>query len=380
MESPIEICSGGDQIFDIAFHPTADLLAVASITGLVEVFKYGNRNHLVVQEKLFESSCRGLSFSDDGEKLYSISSDRSWKCVDGTGTVVSQCLDAHDFPINKVMLTDANVIATGDDAGHVKLWDVRSQNVVMSWSLHEDFVSGLCYTPHNMTLLSVGGDSTLCVYDLRKQSNTSRSDDQEAELHCVDIIKGGSKVVCGTQDGVILIFSWDKWGDCSDRYPGHPETVDAMLKLDENTILTGSSDGLIRVVELQPNKVLGVIGDHNNFPVEGIKLSCDRNFLASFSHDEIVRFWNVAMLREDDDNDTDEMAPSGLRRSGGVFPIEMEQGNDQVGGEEGSDEWEDLSEGCGAEDMEASDSEKDAPRRGAVGKIQTATEFFFADL
>ena len=54
------------------------------------------------------------------------------------------------------------------------------------------------------------------------------------------------------------------------RYPGHPESVDCMLKIDESTLLTGSSDGLIRVVSIQPNKILGVVGDHDDFPVEGM--------------------------------------------------------------------------------------------------------------
>ena len=34
-----------------------------------------------------------------------------------------------------------------------------------------------------------------------------------------------------------------------------------MLKVDESTVLTGSSDGLIRVVSLMPNRLLGVVGD-----------------------------------------------------------------------------------------------------------------------
>lgn len=38
--------------------------------------------------------------------------------------------------------------------------------------------------------------------------------------------------------------------------------MDALLKYDEDTVLTGSSDGLIRVVSLQPNKMLGVLGEH----------------------------------------------------------------------------------------------------------------------
>jgi hypothetical protein len=44
---------------------------------------------------------------------------------------------------------------------------------------------------------------------------------------------------------------------------GHPESVTALLRYDEDSILTGSSDGLIRVLSIQPNKMLGVLGEHS---------------------------------------------------------------------------------------------------------------------
>ena len=113
----------------------------------------------------------------------------------------------------------------------------------------------------------------MAIYDLRKPSekNVERSDDQEAEITCIETVKHGKKVVCGTQDGVMLFFSWGRWGDQSDRYPGHPETVDCCVKIDERTMLTGSSDGLIRALQVHPNKLLGVLGSHDDFPVEGMR-------------------------------------------------------------------------------------------------------------
>ena len=48
------------------------------------------------------------------------------------------------------------------------------------------------------------------------------------------------------------------------------EPVDCLWKVDENTMAASSSDGLVRVVSIHPNKVLGVLGDHADFPVEGM--------------------------------------------------------------------------------------------------------------
>lgn len=125
------------------------------------------------------------------------------------------------------------------------------------------------------------------------------------------VIKDGSKVVVGSQDGILNIWDWGDWGDISDRYPGHPQSVSAIVKIDESTICTGSSDGIIRVVSILPNKLLGVIGEHQDFPIEKLKMSHDSKFLASSSHDNTVKFWNVQFLYERDEETGNEGEENG---------------------------------------------------------------------
>ena len=58
--------------------------------------------------------------------------------------------------------------------------------------------------------------------------------------------QNGAKVVCGTEEGVLDIFNWGEWGNISDRFPGHPMSVDAIVPLSESVVCTGASDGIIR--------------------------------------------------------------------------------------------------------------------------------------
>jgi hypothetical protein len=50
----------------------------------------------------------------------------------------------------------------------------------------------------------------------------------------------------GTSEGVLNLFSFGDWGDINDRIKGHSGSIDAIVALDEDTVCTGSSDGLIR--------------------------------------------------------------------------------------------------------------------------------------
>jgi hypothetical protein len=56
-------------------------------------------------------------------------------------------------------------------------------------------------------------------------------------------------------------------------WTGHPSSVDALLAFDEDTLLTGCQDGLIRIIGVLPNKMLGVVGEHGDYPVERLALS-----------------------------------------------------------------------------------------------------------
>ena len=63
-------------------------------------------------------------------------------------------------------------------------------------------------------------------------------------------------------------------------------------------LLSASSDGILRVVGVHPNRVLGVVGEHRDHPVEAIALTADGERLASCAHDETVRLWDVGYLKE----------------------------------------------------------------------------------
>ena len=57
-------------------------------------------------------------------------------------------------------------------------------------------------------------------------------------------------MVVGTQSGYLEIYKYGEWEEPIDRFVGHPESIDSMLAMNEETIITGSSDGLIRLVTL----------------------------------------------------------------------------------------------------------------------------------
>lgn len=309
-----------DQPMDCCFHPSANLLAGAVITGRVECFRFeGENTQRVFDLKAHSDSCRAVRFTTDGALLLSASADCSILATDSaTGAAACRLEHAHGCGVNTLECIDAAVLASGDDDGVIKLWDVRQREAIGTFETHGDFISDFTYSPDNNSLVASSGDGSISVYDLGTRKLIAQSeDDADDELLSVAVLKNGKKVVCGSQEGVVFIYSWGYFNDCSDRFPGHPNSIDALVKFDEDTIITGSSDGLIRILNILPNKMLGVVGEHDEYPIECLALSGDKKLLASASHDNTIKLWDISYLHDTDDaEDGAEDVPEGAGDDG----------------------------------------------------------------
>lgn len=146
----------------------------------------------------------------------------------------------------------------------------------------------------------------------------------------------------------------------------HPHSIDALATVPSqypnatSTILTGSSDGLVRAVQLFPTKLLGVVSDHGDFPIE--RIAVDREgegqWVGSVGHDECVKLTDLRKVFEDEDGsegDADEAQSD---------EAAARDGNDN------SSEDEDLESGSGS----SSDSaESDAAEKLAASTKATST-------
>ena len=352
-------------------------------------------------------------------------------------------------------------IVTGDDIGTVRLWDTRicgnsNQNhnsssssnpfdnlmklptgCIQHWKVNHDYITDFETNDDGTTLFASSADGTLSIFDIRyinKKGGTSRcislpdidphqpisleqknntststwekhgyvkSDNQEDELLSLVLLKNSTKLLCGSQQGILSLFSYNIWGDISDRFPGHPQSIDALLKIDEDTVLTGSSDGLVRCVQLLPNALLGVLGAHDGFPIEGLGWSCNRNMVGSISHDEYIRLWDASLLKEEDadsddddvgnmveDEEDDHIKSSGIsNKAQGVASSRTSTTTTKEQHDDSEDDWEDMDEDRDRMDSDDDDDDSDSDDNFGGGKqkkreqiFKSQNDEFFSDL
>ncbi|CEP09676.1 hypothetical protein [Parasitella parasitica] len=293
-----------DNIFHLDLHPSNEIVATGMINGRIQCHRYGLEGHEHLWTcRAFKKSCRGVSFTPDGTGVYGISRDRSIQLLDTeTGKSIRVREATHESPINSLLVLDQNLMVSADDQGIIKIWDNRKDKPVQTYTEHEDFIADMTFGKDHRTLVAVGGDGYLSTWDIRKPNVAAMSDQMEDELLSIALVKDGKKAVVGTQDGILTLWSWGDWGDYNDRIVGHPNSIDAICKLDEDTICTGSSDGIIRLVSILPNQFHGVLGDHGeDMPIENLKLSHDKKYLVSSGHDDKLQFWDVAHLFQEEE-------------------------------------------------------------------------------
>jgi hypothetical protein len=135
------------------------------------------------------------------------------------------------------------------------------------------------------------------------------------------------------------------------KYSSHPSSIDALCSLhssypsSHSTILTGSSDGLLRAVQLLPTKLIGVIADHGSFPIE--RIAIDRGgegrWVGSAGHEEVLKLTDLKEVFEDEDKNE-----------------EADEGGEDGAKEEEDQELEDLSKTTEPANASGDDDDEDS--------------------
>ena len=160
---------------DIKFSPNQNVLALGQITGEVRVYTYSEaQTSQMLHFTYHEDSCRRICFNDQGNILYSVSVDGSIAII-SNGKLEGRITNAHKGAINSVIhVENGAIIATGDDDGRIKIWDLRiassssvNKACIVKFSDHEGTISDMVTNADNTMLLSSSNDGHLGVYDLR---------------------------------------------------------------------------------------------------------------------------------------------------------------------------------------------------------------------
>ncbi|GLH05045.1 WD repeat-containing protein 55 homolog [Gryllus bimaculatus] len=288
-----------DFVTDICFHPSEDIIVAATVTGDALVYKYNNDNNELSETlELHLKSCRDVEFNDDGTLLYSTSKDKSIMVSDmETGKLKQVYENAHDAPVYSLLVVNPNILASGDDDGTVKLWDMRKKDAIFSLKEMEDYVSCMITNDAKKFIVCASGDGTITSLNIGMRKLHIQSEPYNTEITGLATVKHDRKLVAATAKGTVYLFNWGEFGYHSDEFPNPKKGINSLIPITENIILTACEDGILRATHLFPHRHLGVAGQHQ-LPVECVDISHDGDLIASYGHDQLIKFWRIRYFED----------------------------------------------------------------------------------
>ena len=275
------------------FLPTASKLLGNALTPLRDGFSFASPFSL---RKTFgppalsgighEAPVSSVAISLDGQFIASGSSDRTVK-VWGlrTGQLVADCI-GHQGAVTSVAFSpDNRFIASGSWDGTVKVWDAQTGQLVANWIAHNNVAWSVVFSPDGRSVVSGGGgDARIKVWDA--QTGRLMAD------HVGHVETGTS--VAFSPDGRLVAFGDDGrtvkvWeAETGIGYEGVVPSV--VIASNGRLVASGSEDGRVKVWDAETGWTNDI--GHQN-AVKSVAISSDGQFVASGSGDGTVKMWNA---------------------------------------------------------------------------------------
>ncbi|KAG2129980.1 WD40-repeat-containing domain protein [Suillus cothurnatus] len=202
-------------------------------------------------------------------------------------------------------------VATGSRDGQIRVWkwNGKTAKVIAESKKHTAPANCVCWSRHDGGAYIASGfdDGSVAVWPvasgLRKPMSTD--DTRLRHIHTINYSHDGTQLLVSGYDREISRLTIDERAqevkvDEVNKICNNPENVTSATwasTTDSHVIVTGSTDGKIRMIELPEGRLSVLEGQGHSNLVCAVILSPDKRMLASASLDRTLCFWDLNAKR-----------------------------------------------------------------------------------
>ncbi|MEM9003269.1 MAG: AAA family ATPase [Cyanobacteria bacterium P01_F01_bin.86] len=263
---------------------TTWLRAVSVLQKAIYLPGYLERNTL----KGHNSGLLGVSFFSNGEIIASADNDGLVKLWNIRGQEL-QKVEGHSGTFFGVSFApDEEAIAFASEDGTVKMWNFQDQKL-QTLVGHKHWVLGISFSPDGETIASASRDKTVKLWDRQGQEIQTLLGHNRA-IWRVSFSPDGDTIASASEDGTVKL--WNLQGQELQTLTGHDSVViNVSFSPDGDTIASSTWDGTVKLWNLQGQELQTLLG--HSRAVFGVSFSPDGETIASASEDGTVKLWNL---------------------------------------------------------------------------------------
>jgi WD40 repeat protein/tRNA A-37 threonylcarbamoyl transferase component Bud32 len=187
---------------------------------------------------------------------------------------------------------DGSRVATGDEAGMVRIWDPVKRELIATCERHAGEVRDIKFARDGRTTVSGGNDGEVRICDAESGATRSRLLGHSYPVTTIDISGDGTAIISASSDGKARLWN-ARTGLLRQVLEGHRQTVStARFSPDDRYILTLGHDGTARIWD-RDGAALGSLQGHGG-PIYAGDWDGDGRHVITTSSDGAIRRWDPA--------------------------------------------------------------------------------------
>ncbi|VEP14764.1 WD-40 repeat protein [Hyella patelloides LEGE 07179] len=192
-------------ILTMAIDPKTEILVSGGEDSVINLWDWQSGEY---QATLFQhrGSVTSLKIAPDGKTLVSGAADgiKVWDLTTLPYTPLYTLADFGD-PTNEIAINpNGYLVASGDDDGKVKFWNLREATFVSEFAPHKMRISGLAFIQEGKVLVTASFDRTIKLWDLESGQLLQELTGHTGKIRAIAIHPNGNVLATGGNDGIIL--------------------------------------------------------------------------------------------------------------------------------------------------------------------------------
>jgi DNA-binding beta-propeller fold protein YncE len=211
----------------------------------------------------------------------------------------NQKIEGHTGAVAGIVLTPdgKTLVSVGNDRA-VRVWNAQTGGPVKTLEGHSAWVGSVVITPDGTRAITAGGDNVIRVWDLKTFKEVSGLQGHTVAIRGLALTADGKTLVSGASDKTCR--AWDlTTGKEIRRYGDGANAIESVaVTPDGRFVLAGADNGVVTVYDAKTGAVQSVYGKHEGTTVFTVIVTPDGKTALSGARDKDIHVWEVATGKE----------------------------------------------------------------------------------